>query len=425
MTRTSSGKALFVSYGGGHIAMVIPVIKALERLGIQSDVMALTTAHVKAVQAGLRPLGYRDFLHLVDRDAALAHGQRLMEGNQHPDVDPLESCAYLGINFLEWVDAHGLQGAQALLEQNGRRGFLPLRFMGRVIDELQPAVVVTTNSPRSEQAAIEAAVERGIPSLSMVDLFALDYDPYLRRKVHADRITVLADAVKSKLVAAGIAPQSIRVTGNPAFDALMVPQHREQALALRKRLGWAQHTVVLWAGHLESGPDTPAEWRDEKFGLLVEATLRDWVDRRPDAALIVRYHPNEFPQFPWLGDHPRVHLSHPGVEPVHTALLAADAAVVQTTTVGVEAAVAGLNVFALSFSPFVRSSGLDYSTLGLAHGVPSLDALVPMLDQYASTPASPEGRFNAGKSAQSVAAEIAALSTALRREDPRTAASRA
>ena len=417
----ATGKVLFVTYGGGHIAMVLPVMAALRRRGVECQLMALTTAHRNAVQAGEQPLGYRDFLHLVDRDAVLARGQQLAQGNQHPDVDPLETLAYLGINYTEWVEQYGEEEAACLLAVDGRRGFKPFNFMGRVLDELQPSVVVATNSPRSEQAAIEAAVARGIPTLSMIDLFALDYDPYLKRKVHANRITVLGPQVRDKLVAAGIEPERICVTGNPVFDALVSPVHQRQAQALRDSLGWKDHTVVLWTGHLETLPDTPEEWRGEKFGVMIEGLLRGWAASHPGAALIVRYHPNEYQAFPPQPPQVNVHISDPRKEPIHTALLAADAVVVQTTTVGVEAAVAGRNVFALSFSPFVRSSALDYSVLGLAHSVATPQDLLPMLERYAGLQVSGAGRFNAGHAAEAVAAEVQALIPA----SPMTAPSRA
>ncbi len=406
---TSPGTVLFVTYGGGHIAMVLPVMAALRRRGVECQLLALTTAHRSAVQAGEQPLGFRDFLHLVDGDAVLLRGVQLAQGNGHPDVDPIETHAYLGINYTEWVDQYGEDEAANLFARYGRRGFKPTRFMGRVLDELRPSVVVATNSPRAEQAAIEAAVSSGIPTLSMIDLFALDYDPYLRRQVHADRITVLGPQVRDKLVAAGIAAERIRVTGNPVFDALVSPEHQRRAQALRDSLGWKNHTVVLWAGHLEGAPGTPQEWRDEKFGVVIEGLLRAWTASRPDVALIVRYHPNEYQAFPVQAPQANVHVSDPRKEPIHTVLLAADAVVVQTTTVGVEAAVAGRNVFALSFSPFVRSSGLDYSALGLAHSVTAPAELVPMLERFGSLPVAGAGRFNAGHAAEAVAAEVQAL----------------
>ncbi len=401
--------------------MVLPVVKALHQRGIKVQLIALTTAARSARQAGLAPWGYADFLHLVDREVVLSHGRLLAVGNQHPDVDPLETASYLGINYCEWIDSYGAEEAANRMRREGRRGFYPLQFMGRVIDELKPDVVVTTNSPRSEQAAIEAAVARGIPTLSMVDLFALDYDPYLRRTVHADRITVLGPQVRDKLIASGIPSERIRITGNPVFDALVHRENQRKARLLRESLGWQHRTVVLWAGHLEGGPDTPMEWRDAKFGILIESMLREWVANRSDVALIVRYHPNEYQEFPLQAPQPFVHVSDARTEPVHAVLLAADAVVVQTTTVGVEAAVAGRHVFALSFSPLVCGTGLDYSRLGLAYSVKAPGDLIPMLDAHAGGPRPAAGRFNAGGAARAVAAEIEALMPA----GPKTGACRA
>ena len=64
--------ALFVAYGGGHIAMVLPVINQLRLLApeLQCVLLALTTGYAKAVSLGASPLGYKDLMHLVDTQAA-------------------------------------------------------------------------------------------------------------------------------------------------------------------------------------------------------------------------------------------------------------------------------------------------------------------------------------------------------------------
>ena len=67
-----SPRVLFVSYGGGHIGMVLPVIRELEALipAVQCELMALTTGHLKAKAIRPEALGYKDFLHLVDRSGS-------------------------------------------------------------------------------------------------------------------------------------------------------------------------------------------------------------------------------------------------------------------------------------------------------------------------------------------------------------------
>lgn len=109
------GPILFVCYGGGHIGKVVPVAQELIARGMDVHVMALTTGFRIAERSGLSPVGYKNFLHLVDDPKrALACGRALLEGNAHPDIDEVESLAYLGINYSEWVDTYGEVGAQRL-----------------------------------------------------------------------------------------------------------------------------------------------------------------------------------------------------------------------------------------------------------------------------------------------------------------------
>lgn len=374
-------RLLFVSYGGGHIEMCLPVMRALrERVpGCDIRLMALTTAAKIARQAGEEPLGYADFLTGPQAEAARAWGERLLPGNQHPDVERTESVAYLGLNFMEWVAERGEEGALQRWQSEGRQGFLPVRFFTRVLQELRPDAVVATNSPRSEQAVVAAAADLGIPSLSMLDLFGLPGDPFLARPVHADCITVLSEGVADNLLRAGIARERIAVTGNPAFDVLSRPEAVAQGRAWRAAHGWQDKHVVLWAGDREPDDADPA-WAGTALGEQVQARLFDWLQRHEDACLVIRYHPNEWHRFSRLPAHPRLHWSQPGQEDLTPVLMAADQVVVQITTVGVQAFTAGKRLISLAFSPTVQRTGLDYARLGMGVSAAGLDDLPGLLD---------------------------------------------
>ncbi len=378
-------RVLFVTYGNGHVAKVAPVVAALRERGIDVTVMALTLGYKQAQMLGLQPVGYQNFLHLVDREQALAWGRELLAGNNHPDVDEAESIAYLGINYLEWVDQFGEDEARRRYEAGGRRSFLPLQFIGKVIDALQPDLIVSTASPRSEQAAIEAGVARGTPTLTMMDLFALPHDNFRRNTVFADRITVLSDFARHNLLDAGIDANRLVVTGCPAYDKLFDPEQATAGAAWKQQMGWHNKQVVMWAGNLEeAAPNVPAHYLGAGLGTLVEQQLRAWVAGRPDVALLVRYHPNQYHQFPDLGSQDRVYVSNPRQDALHPQLHACDCVVTQTSTVGFEGALIGKRLLALSFSPWVINFDFDYGQLGLGESVPSLDALVPLLNQSAT-----------------------------------------
>jgi hypothetical protein len=347
-------KVLFVSYGGGHIGMVLPVMRELETLlpGVQCKLLALTTAHKKAKAARPEALGYRDFLHLVDAGAARAWGERLSEGNTSPDVSRDETIAYLGINYLDLIAQHGKTGAADLYREQGRYGFRPLHFMRKVMDALQPDAVVATNSPRSERTALNVAGERGLPSIGMVDLFGLDSDTYVLHEPKPAWTCVISEGVRQRLIARGFSADGVVVTGNPAFDGLFSADNRARAQAFLTERGWQDLKPVLFAGHWEpqAHPATPVPV-GQALPREIEAVLRETVRARDDLALVVRYHPSDWTQYPRLPDEPRVHFSEPPNEPIHPLILASHVVVVQTSTVGLESTVGGKPVISVENSP--------------------------------------------------------------------------
>lgn len=372
-------RAFFVSYGASHIAKIAPVIRELQRHGIECLLMALTIGHPKARQMGLEPLGYRDFLPLLGHkvEHALSWGDQLLDGNTHPEVELEETRCYLGINYLQLVDTEGDTGARLLYQQRGRQSFMPVEFMGLVLDALQPGLVVATSTPRSEEAAIRAAVGRGIPTLTMVDLFAPDSDPFLRRPVQAQRITVIADEVRQRFLTCGLAPDQVVVTGSPDFDELFERNAIQQGHALRAKLGWEGRKVALWAGILEPDHKTLPGCA---FGLAVERSLRAWVQNTPNASLIVRYHPSQYHEFTSLGPQEGVYLSNPGTESIAPLLHVADTVIHQVSTVGLQAAVLGKRVVHLGFSAWVQSADFDLGSLGPSEAAESLDNLALLLN---------------------------------------------
>jgi hypothetical protein len=377
--------------------------------GCEARILALTTASGVARRAGETPLGFLDFCQGPDGERALRYGEQLLGDQQHPDVAREESLAYLGLNFLEWVQTLGEAAAWQRWRETGRQGFRPLQLFRRILQQLRPDVVVATNSPRSEQAAIEAAQALGIPTLSMVDLFALSGDPYRDRSVHADRIAVLSPATRANLVEAGVAPERIVVTGNPAFDGLAGPDAQVAARGWRAERGWAERPVVLWAGHMEPA-DAEPRWAGAGLGNAVQDTLVQWALAREDVGLAVRYHPNEWHRFQPPQPHERVHWSQPDREGLLPVLAAADIVVVQATTVGAQAHAAGKKVLGLAFSPLVQRSGMDYGRLGMGIAVDRLDALPGLLEQQlAGWRREDASVARPGGAAERVAREIAGL----------------
>lgn len=405
-----------VAYGGGHIAMILPVLAALRarRPEVRITLLALTTAQRAARAAGEVPLGYADLLDLLspaERARALALGGALLAGNTHPDVAESESLAYLGVNAWDLELQHGAHAAQALLAAHGRRAFYPIHFLRRVLAHFAPDLVLATNSPRSEHAALDAAGERGIATLALLDLFALPGDAFAARTRHPSRVCVLSAAVRDNLVAAGWPRARIAVTGNPAFDGIAAPQTRAQGAALRPKLAAGAQRLILLAlqPEPERHPAAPGRVGDPRLPeRILHATLAA-VRAHPDWRLIVRPHPSQPP--PELPADAPARLSLP-CEPLHPLLHAVDAVVTGTSTVALEAHLAGCRVLQLLDS--ITSAALPYQALGVA------DAACLSADLHRVLPALLALGRNTGKTddAPGAAARVAEQALALLRGDP-------
>lgn len=357
--------------------MMLPVLRCLRARvpGIRIDLLALTTAGRAARAAGENPLGYADLLSLYtphEQAAALALGRALLPGNTHPDIPEAESVAYLGLNALDLHQRLGEAAASALLAENGRQGFRPVGVMRRLIDHLQPDLVLATNSPRSEQAALDAAADAGLPTLALLDLFGLPGDAFAARTRHPTVTCVLSEAVHGNLVAAGWPAEAIAVTGNPAFDALHAPEVRAAGLALRHGMGGDAVRPVLLALQPEplTHPSAPGRRGDPALPERILQAAIAAVRAHPAWRLIVRPHPSQ--PAPDLPTDPQLRLSAAS-EPLHPLLHAVDAVVTGTSTVALEAHLAGTRVLQLLDS--IAAPAMPYRALGVADADCRLDQL--------------------------------------------------
>jgi hypothetical protein len=236
--------------------------------------------------------------------------------------------------------------------------------------------VIATNSPRAEQAAIQAARSRGVPSVCLVDLFGIWERDLLASPDYADALCVLNEAVRDGLVAAGRPASDIHVTGNPAFDSVADRAMVAQGEMLRREAGWESLHVCLYASSPEpkeipgiSGQGDPALPRK------IESALIEAVHANPALALWVRRHPSEAAAWEIAeAGHPRIRVSAPET-PLHAAIHASEEVIVTVSTVGVEASLAGKRLTQ------VRGSILDHLSPYVAMGLAQREVTV---DQIAS-----------------------------------------
>lgn len=374
---TAARTILFVTYGGGHAQMVWPVVDALRKLDDQVDIRVLALPAAKSILSdrGVACFTFADYLD-ERRDAdALEWGTMLAREHHSPSsgIDIRESIAYLGLSYKDLVLRRGEEEAAALLARKGRHAFYPLGIMARIFDDLDPDFVVTTNSPRSEAAAIETANQRGIDNLIMTDLFSGLGDYRLQGK----NITFLNRFARDMFLADGLVDagrSEFHYTGNPAFDRLMsMPREREAGWLRRNFPGADGDQVVLHA-------DTPAyldpaarcAHQRSTAEILEELEAAHAATVNNGAVYLLRPHPSQEPGFyrEWLKGRRNAFLA---VEnDLHDLLRNISLLLVRTSTVGLEALYLGKRVLQIDSD---YHFDLPLARMGVAWGVNSFAGL--------------------------------------------------
>ena len=394
---------LFVAYGSGHIKMLIPVAQALAASGLgRPVVLALTTAAPAARAVGLDVVQFKDFVEPADAPA-LAHGRRLMAGLGGPIDDAEETAAYLGLSFADLVAELGQAQAESRYAEKGRQAFLPTATLTRILKKIRPYVVVATNSPRAERAAIVAAGQLGIPSVCVVDLFAIDEVRWIGDAGYADRVCVLNESVKQFLIASGRRAEQVVVTGNPGFDALNDADAMAQGQQIREARGWTGKRVMVWPNQVEpavhpfdgrtGNPDFPARALEQVMA---------WVLSRSDVVLCVRARAGE--PVPALPQDPRVVLT--GQDwPLAPLLHAVDLVVTLSSTVGLEGHLAGCRLVQVVGSVF--DSAMPLARYGVADEAVDVAGIPAALNRWINVPRRP------AKHLQPATAQVLAVVTGL------------
>jgi hypothetical protein len=366
-----AGAVFIASYGGGHAAALAPVVDALIRAGVHPAVMAFTTARDYFARRGITTFGYDDVLDTVPGyDLARPIGRALALGEtRHALISAEETEAYLGAGYVALERFLGADEASVRYARLGRQSFCPVDFFEQLFTLHRPAVVVATNSPRSERAALEAARNLQIPSLCLVDLYALHEIEWCGSPNYCEVLCVLNDAVKRHFVQYGVPAERVVITGNPAFDRIGAVDVEAERTRYRGDLGLeAADKLLVWISQ-------PEPLLHPFSGAIGDPTLPARIERGlaemfagPDGStrLVLRLHPSEHRPPAVAG--PLIRYSNVA-EPLDPLLCAADCVVTCSSTVGLEAAMLGIPVVQLMNSVF--SPDLPLGKMGLALEVPN------------------------------------------------------
>ena len=337
-----------VAYGGGHITIVDLVCRELAQRGdLRFRILALTAAYAQVIDR--YPAGtvrrISDYLPLFDDrlDEVLDHGRRLAAEHHNPKgpVPRIESIAYLGLSYSDLVRDLGPEGAAERYRERARQAFLPVETLRRILGSERADIVLSTTSPRCEQAAIRAGNALGLQTVQILDLFGELYPlPEARHVVTSDDDSI------ATLQAQGLTSCRFHNLGQPVFDDTARRTAAIDGDALRTRLAIPPGTpVVLMA------TTPPCRFRDdfsihssiphETIGPQIFGAL-DAVHQERGAAVLLRHHPNERLEdyAPWLAAHPHIRPINAALD-LCESLAIADVVVTSYSTIAVQAEACG------------------------------------------------------------------------------------
>jgi len=319
-------------------------------------VLALTSAGAYMRNQGIPSIGFRDF-DFTNSAKIQSYGQALAADIPHNDlVSREETVAYLGASFFDLVDQLGDEvSAYECYRHRGRAAFLPVASLKRIIAKLRADLVITTNAPRAERAALVAAREAGLLTLCVNDNLWVDSGAVdIANQDLADRICVLNSAVKDQIVSkTGVSHEVVKVTGTPVFDSVKKTAWVPGDSSIPRVLLADCDIPNTLSGYKNLIPDVDQLTRIE-LNRLAEKGLID---------VFFRPHPHQLYNYTDF----RASKISPKNESLHQRLANTDVVVTAISTVGVEGKAMGLGL--VSLEKTVYTTVQSYARIGLSTGI--------------------------------------------------------
>lgn len=282
-------KIFMICYGGGHVQIINEIYRNLADIPkIEIVILSLTTSSSELKKENIPYKTILDYYDEKDERNIYDLGKKFCkENNVDISIGEDETYLYHGYGLFELREKYGKEKADMGFKKMGRKVFLPLLFMRRVLESEKPDLVIGTNSPRYERAALIAAKRMNIRTLSVEDLFGVKdetvttemasfFEDEIYEEIYGEFLCVISEESKKNLIQDKV--NKVFVTGNPSFDktlrAFLKQQNNKQFDNLKK----TKTLCFLSQNH------------SEKF-LLLNKIIE--IIEEKGYTLIVKIHPNE------------------------------------------------------------------------------------------------------------------------------------
>ena len=372
------GKVLFVSYGGGHINIINEVIKEIIKYkNIDFKVLALTTAYDKSVSLFSNKYikkisDYKD-LFKKDIEEINYYGSLILEDNYNASsgISKEDTLIYLGLSMFELVQTHGEQKAFDLYNKKKRQAFLPVNIMKKILEYEDISLVVTTTSPRFEEASLTAANELGIETIQILDLFGELY-PLPK----ANHIVCMNSYISESLKRQGLIKNKYYYFGQPAIEKTVKNILSIDKVIIKNKLELNSNKTLLYATQKPNIYNEDFSYYDFAGYETINDnifSIFEFLYEKYNINILVRLHPNEnFNDYKkWFDKYNFVQYINNKCN-LEESLAICDILLNQASTVSVEAISANKDVFTFKYhldktfplpavmnEPFIFSDGFE------------------------------------------------------------------
>lgn len=312
-------KIFFVTYGGGHVNTLLPIIKEIKRKKLYIiEILALTTSVSILKNNGIEYKTVKDYI----TDEEINVGKSVVQ-DFHVDGKALsydDTVAYYGVGFKELIDKYGYESAYKKLYEEGRKSFLPIEFMKRIIKSINPDLVIATSSPRMEEAALIASCNLNIPCIRIEQFFATR-----ECNLPSDVLyCVMEELTKTRILNRGVNDERVIITGQPAFDQLAKIKDNKVEV-IRSKYGIKKSDKLL----LFAGQQTT-----DKITILNK--ILEIEKNNEDLFLILKPHPNEDINIYYNAVREKKSSAIIIRDDLHSLIMESDLVIIEFSTVGLE-----------------------------------------------------------------------------------------
>lgn len=280
-------KVFLICYGGGHAEIIKEIYKNLKKIqNIEIIILALTTSKYKFEQEKISYKLISDYFNEAEDNEVYKLGENFcLKNDIDTSIGKKETYLYHGYALHELGKKYSQEKIEEGFKKFGRAIFLPIEFMERVLKDESPNLVITTNSPRYEKAALIASKRLNIKTLYIEDLFGKDnpkntieienfFKDEVYQKIYGDYTCILSEIVRENLDLNKV--NKIFITGNPTFDKTL-----EYFLEVKKKEQRKKEKITL-CYLSQKHPDNI---------LIMENLIK--ITKENNFNLIVKIHPNE------------------------------------------------------------------------------------------------------------------------------------